>query len=258
MNGIHFNTYGRTVVKSKWRVSATSAASRIYIPHSEGAYYVSDGKKTPFLPGFLYLMPSALGYKLSKDADSEFDHTFFDFEITPPLSPDAELALRLDDYPVLRTACDYIDALFNTFNCKSAEFLPLVESVFENLLFVIGKLAPLPRISDTRITDAIAFIHKNYNRHITVRETAARVCLDESHFIRLFCSVMNMTPYQYIKWYRIEMAIPMLRSRQPVKEISSACGFESVSAFSHSFKKALGVSPSMYVKSISEDKSGTK
>ena len=244
MNSLHFNTFGRTAVRGNWHITRSSAVNRLYFPHSEGAYFVVGGKKTPFVPGNLYILPAALGYRLEKDENSVFDHTFFDFEITPPLSADAFTVLPLEKYPVLEHFCRYFDALFTFFPCRSAEFLPLISSEFENLLFIIEKITPLPRISDERVREALEFIHENYGSHITAKDISQKVCLEKSYFIKLFSRVMKQTPYHYLKCYRLEKALALLRSGASVKETALACGFESTSAFSHCMKKSLGFPPS--------------
>ena len=55
---------------------------------------------------------------------------------------------------------------------------------------------------------------------------------------------MSLSPYQYIKNYRLEQAVNMLQSGMSIKQISESIGYENVSSFSTAFKKKYGIYPS--------------
>lgn len=78
--------------------------------------------------------------------------------------------------------------------------------------------------------------------------TLARVALTSpAHFTRRFRAVFGETPHRYLQRRRIERACALLRTTtQPVTEISSAVGYESLGTFSRTFSGVIGCSPTVY------------
>ena len=67
------------------------------------------------------------------------------------------------------------------------------------------------------------------------------------HIFRLFHNCLHMTPVEYIKSYRLQMACQMLaRGREPVTSIAQACGLGSSSYFGKVFREQTGCTPSEY------------
>lgn len=244
MGQLHLITCGRKKVEGDWWISnPTRAVDRLYFPHSHGACYIVRGKKIPLQPGYLYLLPGALGYRLEKEPDAAFDHTFFDFSLAPELSGDAERMLPLGANPVFSAACAYIDALLAALPDRAEPLQAVMESELNNLLLLVEAYSGLPRMTDARIAEAVAYLQQHCAEPVTVRQVAGHLCMEESHFIRLFSRVMKQTPYQYLKAYRMEQAFSLLQEGCTVSETAARCGFSSAAAFSHCAKKMSGVSP---------------
>ena len=96
---------------------------------------------------------------------------------------------------------------------------------------------------DDRINRVVEFIHKNYSEKIDVRRLASDVFMETNHFIKVFKKHIGLTPYQYIKDYRLAVASDMLKRGAKVKAAAQAAGYMSVSAFSNAYKKRLGIYP---------------
>ncbi|MDB5685464.1 MAG: AraC family transcriptional regulator [Rhizorhabdus sp.] len=73
----------------------------------------------------------------------------------------------------------------------------------------------------------------------------ARECrVSTRHFFRVFRQTTGMTLSEYAVERRIARARTLLAERrQPIKQISWACGFESAAAFSAAFRRATGFRP---------------
>lgn len=85
-------------------------------------------------------------------------------------------------------------------------------------------------------------------------ETVAQVaCFSPFHFHRLFRIHTGETLHEFIKRQRLERAVGLMTRRdwsrsnsRSLTEIALACGFNSSTDFSRSFKSAFGVPPSLF------------
>ena len=98
-----------------------------------------------------------------------------------------------------------------------------------------------------RIVQAKLFIDCNYADNIDLDNIADEAYFSKFHFIRLFKKIYGKTPHQYLIVVRIEKAMQLLRTNQPVSDVCYAVGFESLSSFSGLFKRVVGVTPSAFL-----------
>ena len=98
-----------------------------------------------------------------------------------------------------------------------------------------------------RASLARAALHEEPAREWRLDELAAIACLSPFHLQRVFKSAFGTTPRDYGAALRMERARRLLAaSGCPVGEIAASCGYAAVSAFSRSFRKLTGLSPSEY------------
>ena len=98
-----------------------------------------------------------------------------------------------------------------------------------------------------RIVQAKIFIDANYANKIDLENIANEAYFSKFHFIRLFKSIYDKTPHQYLTSVRIEKAIQLLRSGNAVTEVCTSVGFDSLTSFSGLFKRIVGIAPSSYL-----------
>jgi AraC-like DNA-binding protein len=98
-----------------------------------------------------------------------------------------------------------------------------------------------------RIVQSKLFIDKCFAEKIDLNNIADEAYFSKFHFIRQFKKAYGKTPHQYLTQVRIEKAMELLRADIPVYDVCFMVGFESLSSFSGLFKRAVGLSPSVYL-----------
>src|SRR5690349_18454157 len=100
---------------------------------------------------------------------------------------------------------------------------------------------------DLRIQAVLAAIEANFCREVSPRALARSVNLSPSRLRHLFKDEVGMTPTQYVKFLRLQMARQLLEtSFLSVKVIMARVGMSNESHFVSDFKKAFGHTPTRY------------
>lgn len=98
-----------------------------------------------------------------------------------------------------------------------------------------------------KILDAMNYMQVNLHETITVEMLAARAGLNVNYFSRLFLRYTGMRPLVFLQVTRVERAqLLIVTAGLSLSEIAVETGFESLSYFSHIFKKVTGQSASRY------------
>ena len=115
-------------------------------------------------------------------------------------------------------------------------------------LLLLDENDPAQDRSD-RIAQAIRYMNRHLFEPLTVQGVAEAVNLSASHFSREFKARTGYSPYEYIVLRRIDKAKYLLTStRQSVKEVAYATGYNSEENFIHSFQKHVGIPPGLFRK----------
>lgn len=93
------------------------------------------------------------------------------------------------------------------------------------------------------------YIDENYERGITVAETANYVFLSQGYFTRAFRDEFGVSPMNYLMKKRITKACELLSNPEiKVSGIAAQAGFSSPQRFNVAFKKQIGMTPLEYRK----------
>lgn len=92
-----------------------------------------------------------------------------------------------------------------------------------------------------RVLDHVA---AHYAEPLAIEDLARVAGISTAHFARLFKTVLNTTPYQFVTDYRIERAKEKLADpAMPLIDVALACGFADQPHFTRVFKQATGKTP---------------
>lgn len=94
------------------------------------------------------------------------------------------------------------------------------------------------------------FIDDNHEKPLDLNEISREACISKYHYLRLFKTIYNKTPYQYLLERKIDKAKELLKNDLPVTDVCFHLGFESTASFSKLFKNFTGQSPRDYKKKI--------
>jgi AraC family transcriptional regulator len=93
-------------------------------------------------------------------------------------------------------------------------------------------------------------LHEEFRHRLTLDDIAGSVGIHPAHLARVFRQVHDCTVGDYVRNLRIEYACHCLRiSDESLAAIALAAGFSDQSHFSNTFKRRMGMSPSVFRKS---------
>jgi AraC family transcriptional regulator len=105
-----------------------------------------------------------------------------------------------------------------------------------------------------RIEKVIQFIEENSLQPLKLEDLAAISNFSKYHFSRIFTSIVGTTPIAFVNQKRLEKSVHyLLETNKTILEISSLCGFDSVSNFNAVFKKYFNKTPSEVRKEFREN-----
>ena len=194
-------------------------------------------------PGTLTFIPSGCTYETEVISDSErYVLHFWQDEDSPPVFP----------YPICITpeVADTFVNLFehalrhsqstNPYTCMADAFRLLSE--FYRLCNSEGShpnaaMIACKRYLDEHISDP----------ELRISHLAARYGCSEVYFRSEFRKCYRMSPLEYLKKRRMELACRLLQTQSySITEVATHAGFDSISYFSAEFRRVMGCSPRRY------------
>lgn len=90
------------------------------------------------------------------------------------------------------------------------------------------------------------FIQDRFQDSFSLDDLAAAANTSPFYLIKLFRRHCGLTPFGYLRSYRLERAKKLMRKNRVLTEVAHACGFYDQSHFIRHFKNHTGVLPSRY------------
>jgi len=95
-----------------------------------------------------------------------------------------------------------------------------------------------------RISKAVAYIHRNLDKPVSVEELADMVYMSRTSFYENFRAVMHISPLQYAKSVKLGRAQALIQEGKKANEAGYLVGYNSPSQFSREYKRHFGFAPS--------------
>jgi len=95
----------------------------------------------------------------------------------------------------------------------------------------------------TKLSRAIDAIHKNIKHNWTLSELAPHALMSRTSFATTFKQVSNLTPMEYITWWRMQLAWNDLISGDSIFTVADSIGYKSEAAFAKAFKRHFQRTP---------------
>jgi AraC-like DNA-binding protein len=107
----------------------------------------------------------------------------------------------------------------------------------------------MPKDKYQKIIPGIKYIHENFTSNFPVEILGDKCSISYSYFRKLFTSKFGISPKKYILNLRINRAMDLLKTNlYSIIAISEILGYQNEYYFSRSFKKVIGVPPSVFKK----------
>lgn len=184
-----------------------------------------------------------------------FHSSLFSFEgksypLCPFLEQSADRFFRIGEErrPALLSSLDKLDRMLledtpNHLLCY-AEVIRLLSLLNASADRPTGAAEKLPE----KMLQIKQYIDDHYADLSSVSELADRFFYSREYISRLFRKYYNVSVSEYLTQLRINQSIQLLRQGHSVTDSYLAVGFKSQSAYSLSFRKQIGLSPSEYLR----------
>ncbi len=143
-------------------------------------------------------------------------------------------------------------------NAANLQIDEMVIELLEKLMDILTDSKAIPVISDSlkqfhlgTVENAKAYIFENFSQNISLQQLAKYCLVSPFHFSRVFKTIMNISPHQYLTQVRLNHSKVLLTTTdQSVTDIAFACGFNSVEHFATAYRQRFKLNPSAQRKEL--------
>jgi AraC family transcriptional regulator len=232
---------GETFVQDLPRSSARDLARKLIFVPSGHEFHDWQLPRTNMSAVIFYFDPEALGEHAGPDFDDD------------ALRP----RLFFEDQMILDTALK-MKQLLETTASESPSYFEALGFVLAHEIARLGSATRASQSTPVRgglaawqQRTATAYIEEHLSEPIALSTLAQLVRLSPYYFCRTFKQSFGVPPHRYHSNRRIERAKELLMERQrSVTDVALAVGFGETSSFSSAFRKATGLTPTDYQRSI--------
>jgi AraC family transcriptional regulator, L-rhamnose operon transcriptional activator RhaR len=249
-----------------------------FVAEGEGVHKIGN-KEYPCNKGEIYIINHDIPHQFIANGTSEliiyncvFKLSFFDlslinnklfYEVTYSfllslLSNHITLKTpkaTLSEHVTSRVHLLYEDMLFE-YTQKEEGYIEILKAELMRLLVLILRAMKNERLDNKDFLErnqllekAIAYIHSNFYKDITIEALSMQAFLSQSHFCRLFKEYAGLTVKEFTQRTRINEACRLLSTTDKrIADIAFEVGYNDTKHFNCVFKKFTGVTPSNYRK----------
>jgi len=108
-------------------------------------------------------------------------------------------------------------------------------------------------LADKHIAESLTKLHNNLAHTWTLENLAKEVGLSRAGFAKRFKELVGLSMFDYLTQLRVQRAKELLSdTAMSLYEVANQIGYESDLAFTRTFKKRTGVTPTAYRKALSD------
>jgi AraC family transcriptional regulator of arabinose operon len=214
---------------------------------------ILDRTEYSLSPNTLMILPKAMRHEYSVPEGSTWE--FYWIHLSG-VNCESLLKHIIDEYGhCLEIDCadeiiDSIELLLNT-PYRYYEYEFFAGKLISNMLFMlINSLNSSMEDVQKRRTvtvNVIEYIEKHYGESMKLSDISDGMYISTEHLIRVFREEMGMTPYQYLKQFRMRKAFMYLSDLdRTIGDIAASVGYQSLSSFIAQFKEFYGITPRKY------------
>lgn len=150
---------------------------------------------------------------------------------------------------------DYSKKIFNVFHQKEYGYELEVRNYLNIIWLTLLRevrdynktVSELSSNDEEKVRLAIEYIRNNYWENISLEDISNAANISKSECCRSFKRVLKMTPFDYLKEYRVLQSTNYLsNSDESISNIALKVGFNGISYYGKVFKEHMNCSPSQY------------
>ena len=104
----------------------------------------------------------------------------------------------------------------------------------------------------SRLQTMLHYLYAHYADALTLQQLAASANISTGECCRTFRRCLGISPYRFLKEYRIRRAMELLSDGASVTDTAQQCGYQQDSNFIAAFRSITGTTPLQYAKSLRE------
>ncbi|TMI86790.1 MAG: helix-turn-helix transcriptional regulator, partial [Bacteroidetes bacterium] len=124
--------------------------------------------------------------------------------------------------------------------------------LLDGVMNILTRTTNFPVLTDSvkqfhlgTVENARAYIFENFTQDISLQQLAEHCLVSPFHFSRIFKTVMNISPHQYLREVRLNHAkILLMTTGQSITDVALACGFNSLEHFVTAYRQRFKINPS--------------
>ena len=212
--------------------------------------YIFDDNKTVLVgQNEIIYMPKGSNYTVCSKTSGNCYAINFDISENIDFEP---FSFKLKNAPAFIKA---FEKATNLWENKNAAFHMQCKAILYNILSMMQSeynSKYMAHSTANLIAPAVEYIKNNYtNENICIPKLSAMCDISEDYFRKIFKNTFGISPRKYINELKISYAKELITSEMyTVTEAAELSGYTEMSFFSREFKKAFGVCPNDYRKSI--------
>ena len=98
-------------------------------------------------------------------------------------------------------------------------------------------------LADGHLRRAMLEMIRSPQQEWTVESLARRALMSRSAFAARFQTIVRRTPLEFVREWRMQHAMTLLRAGRSVADVAVASGYQSEASFAKAFKRIVGVGP---------------